>query len=208
MTEDINPNEQSEFFKTLSNLFGVRWDTIFKWVVAAYASAWFWMNATTTMMTGRSFRLGPIDWGVDVSRSLGVAVPGWIPAIAVWLKAPEHSWFVALLPLIAATAGICLVKAQRSSGLTVVSIIALLLSIQASESIRPVFSTVLLAGLPTMLALIRAVSPPPGWGKHKPRPRYRAGRILIGYAVVVLSPIWQVVFAPFLAFGLLVAAYD
>lgn len=211
MADGMNANEQSEFFKTLTNLFGVRWDSVIQWIVVGLASAWYWVGYLFPNWDrrGLEFDQGPIDWGIAACRNLGIAVPGWIADIPGWLTAPEHAWLLWLLPIVAAICGTCLAGAQRSSGLVVLSILALLLSVQASMNLRPVIWAALWMLIPVTLALAIAAYQDyrPHSDKHDRGRQYLVTLVVKWYLLAALAPIWEVLLAPLLGFGLLVGMY-
>lgn len=213
MAENTIPDAQSEseFLKILSNLFGVRWDSAIQWTIVAFASAWFWLSAFPSMAAHGGYwcSQGPVDWLVQGLENLGIGVPAWLADTPAWLEQSRHAWVLALLPLIAALCGTCLVKAQRSSGLVILSVIAILLGVQTTMDLWPVAKTVLWALIPVGIALVIAVVQAllPRRDDREPGQYYLAARVVEKFILAGLAPIWEVLLAPALALGLVVAMY-
>lgn len=201
----------NEVLRILSNLFGVRWDRLIQWSAVALASAWLWLSAVPSMAARQdaSFELGPIDWLTEGLASLGVDVPAWLSGTPEWLAQSAHAWAVGLLPVIAALCGTCLAKAQRSSGLVVVSVLAMALSMQAESDFSPVLWTLLWTLVPLVPALGMAVLQArfPGTETTLPSQDYLPSLVLQRFVVAGLAPIWQVLLAPVLGVGLIVGMY-
>lgn len=206
MSSAADINEQNDAFKTLSNLFGVRWDKILQWIVIGYASTWFWVEGST-YVDGVAIPAtqGPIGWLVTLIRSVGLGAPHWLAQTPAWLTQPDHQWLVSIVPIVAAVSATTLVRMQQSSGLVITCTLALLVAVQAHSSLRPVLVAALLAAVPAAGALL--VAHKQSRQRRDVNDHFIAEVIMRDFLLVTLTPIWQPLLAPLIAAALLIGAY-
>jgi hypothetical protein len=206
MSSAADINEQNDAFKTLSNLFGVRWDKILQWIVIGYASTWFWVKGVNYADGGAiPSEQGPIGWLVVLLRSVDIGTPNWLVQVPAWLVAPGHQWLVSILPVVAAVAATVLVRMQESSGLVIASVLALLLAVQAQAGLQPALIAALLSIIPAAGAMLVAYRQ--SRQRRDVDGHFIAEIIIRDFLLVTLTPIWQPLFAPLIAAALLVGAY-
>lgn len=207
----LSPEGRQQVIDALGRLFGAGWDSIVKWLVVGFAGSWFWVSAVPEMTTSSrdsGFRQGPVDWGIGLAESLGFPVPQWLLDIPIWMEAPERSWAVAWLPVIAAVCATCLAKARRSSGFVVVGIASLLLSVQESKNFVPIGTMMLFAAIPAAIALLIAVIQhfTPTRGAERVN-HFFLETAVVYYGLFGMAILWQPLVAPALVVVGLVGMY-
>ncbi|WP_153004122.1 hypothetical protein [Microbacterium testaceum] len=202
---------ESEVLRVLSNLFGVRWDRLVQWAVVALASGWLWSSAMPSMAVrpDNLFDQGPIDWLIEGLMNLGMGVPQWLNDTPAWLMQPGHAWVVQLLPVVAALCGTFLVKSQRSSGLVVLGVLAMVTSVQATSDFAPVLWTLVWTVVPMVLALGLSVIQTRfhEMDTALPSQGYVSTLIFERFLLAGLAPIWQVFLGPAIGVALAVSMY-
>lgn len=210
MDSVLTSEGRKEIYGAMSSLFGIGWDSVIKWLVVGFASAWLWLSAFPSVegTPGRGFAQGPVDWGIDMTESLSVSIPQWILDLPLWLESPDRNWLVVGLPLLASVFATCLVNARRSSGLMVLGVLSILLSVQVSNDFTPIRNMLLFAAIPAIGALLTSVYRRFVPGPHGRRTtHFFPANVAAYYLLFVTTILWQPLIAPVLAFSALVGMY-